>query len=226
MLLSRMCMFVVRMLKSRRDSLPLAVIFMSLLVVSQKSIDVWVGPGESCFHWIMGYSFVGTCARGRKSDSSGHWCFQSCSMDETGTQTRDLRKRFNSFGTRSLRIILGYRWSDFVSNEWLLRETQMRFVTCIVREHQLRLYGHVAHFPDADPAHQILSVRELREWNRPMGRPCASWFQQIDRHLKEMGVGQASAWGMARWRPLEYRQKVDAATRCSGACSHTRPDLT
>ena len=27
-----------------------------------------------------------------------------------------------------------------------------------------------------------------------MGRPRASWLQQVDRHLKEMGMGQASAW--------------------------------
>ena len=140
---------------------------------------------------------------------------------ETWTLTRDLRRGLNSFGTRSLRRILGNRWSDFVSNEQLLRETQMKFVTCIVREHQVRLYGHVAHFPDADPAHQILSARESREWRRPIGRPRASWLQQLDRHLKEMGIGQASAWGMARLRSLDYRLKVDAATRCSGACPHT-----
>ena len=139
---------------------------------------------------------------------------------ETWTLTKDLRRRLNSFGTRSLRI-LGYRWSDFVSNERLLRETQMRFVTCIVRERQLRLYGHVARFPDADPAQQILSTRESLEWRWPMGQPRASLLQQVDRHLKEMGMGQASAWGMARRRPLEYRWKVDAATHCSGACSHT-----
>ena len=138
--------------------------------------------------------------------------------------TRDLRRKLNSFGTRSLRRILGYRWLDFVSNEWLLRETQMRFVTCIVREHQLRLSGHVARFPDADSAHQILSARKPREW-RPMGRPHASWLQQVDQHLKEMGIGQASAWGIAGRRPLECRQKVDAATHCSSACSHTLPDL-
>ena len=41
---------------------------------------------------------------------------------------------------------LGYRWSDFVYNEWWLRETQMRFVTCIVCERRLRMYGHVALF--------------------------------------------------------------------------------
>uniref|UniRef100_A0A8C4Q135 Iron-binding zinc finger CDGSH type domain-containing protein n=1 Tax=Eptatretus burgeri TaxID=7764 RepID=A0A8C4Q135_EPTBU len=31
-----------------------------------------------------------------------------------------------------------------------------------------------------------------------------------------MGMGQASAWGMDRRRPLKYWRKVDAATRCSG----------
>ncbi len=139
---------------------------------------------------------------------------------ETWILTRDLRRRLNSFGTRSLRRILGYRWSDFVSNKRLQRETQMRFVTCIVREHQLWLYGLVTRVPDTDPAHQILSVRESREWRRPMSRPRASWLQQVDRHLKEMGMGQTSAWGMARWRPLEYRRKVDAAPRCSVAYSH------
>ena len=140
---------------------------------------------------------------------------------ETWTLTSDRRWRLHCFGTRSLQKILGDRWSDFVSIERLLRETQMRFVTCIAREHQLRLYGQVARFPDADPAHQILPAREPREWRRSMGRPRASWLQQVDRHLKEMGMGQASVWGMARRRPLEYRWKVDAATRCSGARSHT-----
>ena len=42
-----------------------------------------------------------------------------------------------------------------------------------------------------------------------------------NRHLKEMGMGQASAWGMASRRPLEYQRIVDAAMHCSGACSQT-----
>jgi len=71
----------------------------------------------------------------------------------------------------------------------------MRFVTYVVREHQLRLYGHASRFPDADPAHQILLAREPREWRRKMGQPRASWLQQVDRHLKEMGMGQAGRPG-------------------------------
>ena len=75
------------------------------------------------------------------------------------------------------------------------RETQMRFVTCIVHERQLWLYGHVAHFPDADPAHQFLSTRESREWKRPKSRPRALWLQQVDRYLKEMGMGPGICLG-------------------------------
>jgi len=53
----------------------------------------------------------------------------------------------------------------------------------------------------ADSAHQILSAMEPREWSWPMGRPRASWLQQVDQHPKEIGMGQASAWGVARRRP-------------------------
>ena len=81
MLLSCLCLFVVRMLRSWRDSLTLAVIFMSLLAVSQRSTDVWVGPGELWIHWIMGCATAGTCVGGRKSESSGPFCFLSCSLD-------------------------------------------------------------------------------------------------------------------------------------------------
>ena len=38
-------------------------------------------PWESWIHWIMGCGAAGTCVGGQKSESSGPWCFQSCSMD-------------------------------------------------------------------------------------------------------------------------------------------------
>ena len=72
---------VPRMLRSWRDSLALAVISMSLLAVSQRSIDVWVRHGESWIHWIMGCGAASTFVGGRKSKSSGPWCFHSCSID-------------------------------------------------------------------------------------------------------------------------------------------------
>ena len=81
----------------------------------------------------MGCGTARTSAGGQKSSDSD--------------LTKNLR-RLDSFGTRSLRRILGYRWLDFVCSERLLRDGH---------ERQLQLYGHVARFPDADPAYQILS---------------------------------------------------------------------
>ena len=44
-------------------------------------IDVWVRPGESLIHWVMGCGAVITYAGRRKSESLSPWGFQSCSMD-------------------------------------------------------------------------------------------------------------------------------------------------
>ena len=42
-----------------------------------------------------------------------------------------------------------------MSNDLILGEAGLRQVTCIVRERQLRLYGHVARLHAEDPAHRI-----------------------------------------------------------------------
>ena len=123
MLLSCLYLFVLRMLRSQRDSLTLAVIFMPLLFVSQRSLDIWAGPEESRIHWNMGcrYHCRYLCRRMKVR------VFRSFVLSvllygcETWTLTRDLRWRLNYVDTRPLRRILGYRWSDFVPNERLLR---------------------------------------------------------------------------------------------------------
>ena len=72
----------------------------------------------------------------------------------------------------------------------------------------------------SDPA--VFSCRDPRGWIMPRGRPHASWLRQVETYLKDMGIaGLTSAWAMARRRKKEYRRKVDAATRSSGACPHT-----
>ena len=76
-------LFVVRMLTSQRESLTSAVIRLSLLAVSQRSMDIWVGLGESWIQWIIGCDAAGTCTGGQKPESSGPLCFQSCSTDVT-----------------------------------------------------------------------------------------------------------------------------------------------
>ena len=132
---------------------------------------------------------------------------------ETWTLNASLRRRVDAFGTRSLRRIMGYSWREGVTNQRLLHETGSRPITSIVRQRQLRLFGHVARLPEADPAHQVLSVADNPGWRRPRGRPYCSWLEQIDKSLEMLGMGRGPAWDLARGDRLEWRRRVREATR-------------
>ena len=125
---------------------------------------------------------------------------------ETWTLSQDLRRRLNAFGTKSLRRILRYRWWHKVSNDRLLKMTGMRYVTCIIRERQLRQFGHVARFPESDSVRQILTAEDPIGARCPRGRPQLTWLRQIERYLKEMGTGQVSVWRLAIGKPEAYRR--------------------
>ena len=113
---------------------------------------------------------------------------------EAWTLTGDLGRWHNVFGTRSLRRILGYRWSDHVSNGRLLGESRMRPITRMIRERQMQLYSHVARFLVGDPAGWILSSREPAGRTHPVERPYDTWLCQMDRNF-------CWGWGWAVWRP-------------------------
>ena len=97
----------------------------------------------------------------------------------------------------SLRRIHGYRWYEYMSDDLVLREAGLGQVSFIVRERQLRLYGHVARFPAEDPAHRILSCRGPCGLTMPMGRPQASLLHHVVSYLRDTAMaGQAEAEGV------------------------------
>ncbi|KAG2459079.1 SESD1 protein, partial [Polypterus senegalus] len=69
----------------------------------------------------------------------------------------------------------------------------MRHITCIVRERQFWHYGHVARFPEIDPARRILIAVDRNNWTRPRGGPCNTWLEQIEGHFQGMGLDCVSA---------------------------------
>ena len=138
---------------------------------------------------------------------------------ETWTLNSELKRRINSFGTKCLRRIMGYRWYDRVPNQRLLQETDSRHISCIVRERQLRLYGHVVRLPEIDPAHQAVSVEDNPEWRRPRGRPRNSWLRQVDESCDKLfGMCRSDAWVLSREDPRGWSQRVSEATRRCGVC--------
>ena len=84
--------------------------------------------------------------------------------DETGSIGARERGRQNSFITRALRRIMGYRWDSFISNERFLYETIISQANCMLRQHHLRLFGHVARFLVSNPVSRIIAEDISLAW--------------------------------------------------------------
>ena len=115
--------------------------------------------------------------------------------------------------TRCLRRIMAYCWYDFMSNQQLFCKTDSRPITTIVRQRQLRLYGHVACYPEADPAYWVVSERDNPAWRRPRGHPQNSWLQQVDASCLELlSMRRVPAWRLVRCDRREWRHRVGKTT--------------
>ena len=124
---------------------------------------------------------------------------------ETWTLTEKLRARLDAFGTINLRRILGYKWYDFIPNKQVLQESSMINISKLVLERQKSMFGHVARFPNGDPAHQILSCGNPPLWKRGRGRPPHTWLKQMDGYFAGVGTTRERAWALAKGDPEAFR---------------------
>ncbi len=132
---------------------------------------------------------------------------------ETWTVTGGLKRQIKGFGNKFLRRIIGYCWFDHVTNQRLLHETGLRPIACTIRQRQLRLYGHVARFPEVDPAYQAVFERDNPGWKRPRGRPQSSWLGKVDESCWDiLGMGRWPACRLAWRHPREWRRRVGEVT--------------
>ena len=117
------------------------------------------------------------CADGWRFGTSSCWWSLSYSMGvRHGHWTLTWRGKLMSL---VLDAFVG-SWDTAVSNHQLLRETYSRPITNIVVQCQLRLYGHVARYPEADSPCCGISEKDNPAWRRPRGRPQNSWLRQVD----------------------------------------------
>lgn len=89
---------------------------------------------------------------------------------------------------------MGYRWNNFVSSRPLLHETDSTHVTWIVLESQLRLYGHAARHPEANPAHRVVQSRVEETKGTPS--KFVTCMDPAERYILRQGKGPA--WRLAR----------------------------
>ena len=132
---------------------------------------------------------------------------------ETLTLLKEDSRRLQAFHVASQRRILGIRWNDFITNRAVADSTN--YQSPKYPQHHSRSpslhFGHIRRLPDCTPAHMALKLAvntrsrdtPLHGWNRPAGRPRATWTSQI---VQDTGLTAADAWTVAddrsTWRAL------------------------
>lgn len=69
-------------------------------------------------------------------------------------------------------------WQNTVKNEWFLRETTLRPITCIVRQRQLRLHG-LALLPEADSLTWLPLLRTTLSGDQGDVRKSWGWSKSV-----------------------------------------------
>jgi len=111
---------------------------------------------------------------------------------------------------QALRLILGIRWYDKVSNAVVNERTKLP----LIADRRYSLFGHICRLPENTPVLQALQLSieahtadtgtpPAADWKRPPGRPRRNWLQQVE---EDIGLSVGAAWiaGQDRsmWRTL------------------------
>ena len=106
---------------------------------------------------------------------------------ETWTLYRKHLKQLERFHMRSLRAILGIKWQDRVTNLEVLDRAGLLSIEAMIVSAQLRWTGHVIRMePHRLPLQLLYS--ELKQGQRPRGRPKKRYKDCVKEHLKHSGT--------------------------------------
>lgn len=78
----------------------------------------------------------------------------------------DYERQIRVMGSQCLCRIMGHCLFDDVSNQQLSHEIQLRPAACIMCQFQLKLYGHMANFPEASSAPLQVVFKRVKEAKR------------------------------------------------------------
>ena len=91
------------------------------------------------------------------------------------------------FQSNCLRIVLGIRLTDRISNSWLYEKCGSIPLSKAIMQESLRWLGHVLRMKDDRLPKIFLFVQPSRA-KRKAGRPSLRWEDVIKKDLKEIGI--------------------------------------
>nr|VZI20836.1 unnamed protein product [Spirometra erinaceieuropaei] len=108
-------------------------------------------------------------------------------------------RKLEVFDHHCLRIILGVKLTDFVSNEIVrARCDNIARITQAIQERRLRWFGHVLRRPPQELSVTALDPAPLPHWRRRRGGQLKTWLDTVRQDM-EVVLGP-SVFGLRRWR--------------------------
>jgi len=124
---------------------------------------------------------------------------------ETWTIYRSQVLRLQAYMMRQLRDIMGIHWSDFITNEQVLRRAGLPSMENVLIEKNLRWLGHV-HRMDRGRLPRQLLYSQLCSGSRNQGRPRLRYKDVAKRNIKRRGIDldswQSLAQARTSWRGM------------------------
>ena len=106
---------------------------------------------------------------------------------ETWTLYSNEIRKLRAFQQSHLRTILKIKWDDFISNEEVLRMSNVEDIEILLAKSKLRQLGHVVRMVDSRHV-KILLYGERTAGSRPIGRPKLRFKDNINSLLKIGGL--------------------------------------
>ena len=155
---------------------------------------------------------------------------------ETWTLYRKHIKQLERFHMRALRSIMGIKWQDRVTNLEVLDRASLASIETMVLKAQLRWTGHVIRMEPFRLPRQLL-YGELRQGQRPRGRPKKRFKDCIKNNLKHSGTPPTELENLAQdksaWRSLTRQaqeifetNRRDYLTSARERCKASMPSLS
>ena len=107
---------------------------------------------------------------------------------ETWNMTKAMERKLAATQRKMERSMLGVKWDDMKTNEWIRDQTKVKDVIETVKEKKWKWAGHVARMKDRRWTVEITDWRPM-DGKRGKGRPKKRWRDEMD-----------SYWGTVAWK--------------------------
>ena len=127
---------------------------------------------------------------------------------ELWTVTQDLKDQIDVIKRNFLRIILGIRWPEKISNTEIYKRTQVAKWSQVILKRRLRWYVHIQQLDHNTPARQARKEAS-RPVKKPQGRPTPTWLKLVRNNLIDTGIQHYYIMDIVNLNNTHFHQEIN-----------------